>query len=235
MFWKGQRVHVLASYFDAPNTENEWSKSIFGVNWEVEKCFGTIVSVNKSFGSIKWDIDGNTTKVRLADIKLHEHEANYCAVQPVLHNIQEENRPSASNGLAAAAAAGRHPKMTDSLSKVADVDIDGNGTFKYILIRVYGPDKGGNEEPASKLIVRGYQRASYHVDIYEEVQAKQLKPLGLECECEGGGRIKHDRDERRLLVYGYSQGFGRAQHQLAVDLLKVTYPDYEVTWTNDGY
>ncbi|RZF34657.1 hypothetical protein LSTR_LSTR010822 [Laodelphax striatellus] len=68
-----------------------------------------------------------------------------------------------------------------------------------------------------------------------KVQAKQLKPLGLECECEGGGRIKHDRDERRLLVYGYSQGFGRAQHQLAVDLLKVTYPDYEVTWTNDGY
>ncbi|XP_022200609.2 14 kDa phosphohistidine phosphatase isoform X2 [Nilaparvata lugens] len=125
--------------------------------------------------------------------------------------------------------------MADLLSQVADVDIDANGTFKYILIRVYGPDTTDNSDPPSKLIVRGYQRASYHVDIYEEVQAKQLKQLGLECECEGGGRIKHDRDEKRLLVYGYSQGFGRANHQLAVDLLKVNFPGYEVTWTNDGY
>ena len=48
--------------------------------------------------------------------------------------------------------------MTDSsvLDKVADVDIDANGTFKYILIQIQTKDG------VSKEIVRGYQWAEYH-------------------------------------------------------------------------
>ena len=42
-----------------------------------------------------------------------------------------------------------------SLDSVADVDIDPNGTFKYILIEI---KKGG----AKKTIVRGYAWAEYH-------------------------------------------------------------------------
>ncbi|XP_039288170.1 uncharacterized protein LOC120352295 [Nilaparvata lugens] len=88
MFHEGCCVFVLAPYFDAPNTENEWRKSIFGENWKTEKCFGAIVSINKCFGSVKWDIDGNTTKVWLADI--NPHVKSY-TVQPALHT-QAKNR-----------------------------------------------------------------------------------------------------------------------------------------------
>lgn len=43
-----------------------------------------------------------------------------------------------------------------SLSRIADVDIDRNGVFKYILIEVKSKDG------TSKKIVRGYSWAQYH-------------------------------------------------------------------------
>ncbi|XP_061928270.1 uncharacterized protein LOC107997018 isoform X2 [Apis cerana] len=47
--------------------------------------------------------------------------------------------------------------MSESLNKVPDVDIDGHGRFKYILINVF--DEANN---VSKSIVRGYARAQWH-------------------------------------------------------------------------
>jgi phosphohistidine phosphatase len=38
-----------------------------------------------------------------------------------------------------------------------------------------------------------------------------------------------------LKVYGYSQGYGKADHQVAVDILKKKYCDYNVTWSDEGY
>ena len=46
--------------------------------------------------------------------------------------------------------------QTSSLRRIADVDIDSNGVFKYILIKVKAKDG------TSKTIVRGYGWAQYH-------------------------------------------------------------------------
>lgn len=52
--------------------------------------------------------------------------------------------------------------MVDAkLDAIPVVDIDNEGRFKYILIKVYGPEKSDGTEP-SKLIVRGYKRAEWH-------------------------------------------------------------------------
>lgn len=51
--------------------------------------------------------------------------------------------------------------MDAKLEAVPLVDIDGEGRFKYILIKVYGKEKADGSEP-SKLIVRGYKRAQWH-------------------------------------------------------------------------
>ena len=41
-------------------------------------------------------------------------------------------------------------------------------------------------------------------DIYEKV-AEELEEGGLlDCECIGGGRIKHDAQAKKIHVYGYS-------------------------------
>lgn len=31
------------------------------------------------------------------------------------------------------------------------------------------------------------------------------------------------------------QGYGRAQHSVSTEKIKAVYPDYEVTWADDGY
>uniref|UniRef100_A0A0R3RXP7 Sex-regulated protein janus-A n=1 Tax=Elaeophora elaphi TaxID=1147741 RepID=A0A0R3RXP7_9BILA len=109
------------------------------------------------------------------------------------------------------------------LVDVPSAKIDPDGVFKYILIKVI--EKASMKE---KLIVRGYARCAFHGDVLDETE----KELGSDYElsCLGGGRIKHEPKDRTILVYGYSQGYGPADHQKSVDILKEKYPDYKISF-----
>ena len=123
------------------------------------------------------------------------------------------------------------PKL---LAGLKSVDIDGEGIFKYVLIEAYETTSDGKEH--GKYLVRGYKRAEYHADIYEEVEEEQVRTIkGLDCQCLGGGRIIHEPGKKYLKVYGYSMGFGKADHTKAVKELKLVYPDYNVEWSDEGY
>eukprot|EP00088_Acartia_fossae_P035186 TRINITY_DN36203_c0_g1_i1.p1 TRINITY_DN36203_c0_g1~~TRINITY_DN36203_c0_g1_i1.p1 ORF type:complete len:121 (+),score=12.38 TRINITY_DN36203_c0_g1_i1:46-408(+) len=117
------------------------------------------------------------------------------------------------------------------LDKVPDVDID-EGIFKYVYIRVY--EDAGGDDRNEKDIVRGYNFAEYHADIYDRTDG-EIQNLGLDCECLGGGRIIHKPDEKYIKVYGYSMGFGRANHARAVEILKTKYSGYTIEWSDEGY
>ncbi|XP_069626625.1 14 kDa phosphohistidine phosphatase [Haliaeetus albicilla] len=117
---------------------------------------------------------------------------------------------------------------TEALSRVADVEIDDSGVFKYVLVRVRAAGGPGKD------VVRGHGWAEYHADIYEQT-ARELAQQGLGCECLGGGRLSHRPEERKIHVYGYSVGFGRADHSVTTEKLKAEYPDYEITWADEGY
>lgn len=41
-------------------------------------------------------------------------------------------------------------------------------------------------------------------DIYDKVSEELEKDGVLDCECIGGGRIKHDPQGKKIHVYGYS-------------------------------
>ncbi|XP_068105057.1 14 kDa phosphohistidine phosphatase [Hyperolius riggenbachi] len=118
-----------------------------------------------------------------------------------------------------------------ALDKVSPVDIDPDGTFKYVLIRV--SYREGRDDYRD--IVRGYGWAEYHADIYDKAAAEIEKDRILDCECLGGGRITHSSSSKKIHIYGYSMGFGRARHSVSMDLIKAKYPDYEVTWSDEGY
>ncbi|XP_025265709.1 sex-regulated protein janus-A-like isoform X1 [Camponotus floridanus] len=120
--------------------------------------------------------------------------------------------------------------MSHLLDKVVDVDIDDYGRFKYILINVQD-----DTNKISKQIVRGNARAQWHANIFDKVDGEIKKLVGLRANCVGGGRIEHDPDEKTIKVYGYSQGFGKADHQVSVELLKKKYPDYNITCSDEGY
>ena len=38
-----------------------------------------------------------------------------------------------------------------------------------------------------------------------------------------------------LQVYGYSMGFGKANHERSVEILKTKYTDYTIEWSDEGY
>uniref|UniRef100_A0A023FQS9 Sex-regulated protein janus-B n=1 Tax=Amblyomma cajennense TaxID=34607 RepID=A0A023FQS9_AMBCJ len=119
----------------------------------------------------------------------------------------------------------------NSFETIPDVKID-NGRYKYVLIKVH--DK--NDASRSKLIVRGSASAAYHADIYEKEMSKIESISGLETECLGGGRIIHNPDCAEIKVFGYSQGYGQADHSKAVEILKRNFPEYKsITWSNEGY
>ncbi|KAF3820901.1 hypothetical protein GH733_011054 [Mirounga leonina] len=139
------------------------------------------------------------------------------------------------------------------LAQIADVDIDSDGVFKYVLIRVHSAPPSEAPAGESKEIVRGYKWAEYHgeggaggrfrggaegrggvTDIYDKVSGEMQKK-GYSCECLGGGRISHQSQDKKIHVYGYSMGYGRAQHSVSTEKIKAVYPDYEVTWADDGY
>ncbi len=44
---------------------------------------------------------------------------------------------------------------------------------------------------SSKSLVRGWSRAEYHDDIFQEVKA-ELSQIGLKVDVNGGGRINHE-------------------------------------------
>lgn len=89
------------------------------------------------------------------------------------------------------------------LAQIPDVDIDSDGVFKYVLIRVHAVSPPGTPAGESKEIVRGYKWAEYHADIYDKVSGEMQKK-GIDCECLGGGRISHQSQDKKIHVYGYS-------------------------------
>lgn len=126
-----------------------------------------------------------------------------------------------------------------AVSSIPEVDIDSSGVFKYILIKLTTGTKDG--DVLTRDVVRGYADCSYHTDIDDrlESQLNQLKKAGsLENYMKrvlGGGRINHDAEAKTIKVYGYSQGFGKADHTVTVEMLNKVYPDYDITCSDEGY
>ncbi|KAL8565076.1 hypothetical protein ACOMHN_005279 [Nucella lapillus] len=114
------------------------------------------------------------------------------------------------------------------LAQVATVEIDSDGSFRYILCKIYE----GNNVHDCKLIVRGTVLARFHADIYDTLDAN-LETEGINCECVGGGKIKHDPEKRTIEVSGKSQAYGKANHATTAKLLEEAFAEYSITWSDD--
>ncbi|CAF1197018.1 unnamed protein product [Rotaria sp. Silwood1] len=122
-------------------------------------------------------------------------------------------------------------KKIREISDVPDVDIGEAGCFKYILIEVR--DRG-TTYGKSKFVVRGDAACAYHADVLD-IMESQIDPTKLTLDCKGGGRIRVDPQIRTISVYGYSMGFGRADHEKTVEILKKSYPEWTIEITDEEY
>ena len=101
---------------------------------------------------------------------------------------------------------------------IKPISIDSEGTFKYIQILIEPADPNDKNTGSEKyLIVRGWQECAFHADVLEKFQYEEMQNEGelnfaYTSSCPGGGRISHDPETKNIVIYGYSQGFGRADH-----------------------
>lgn len=114
-------------------------------------------------------------------------------------------------------------KIMDS---VPNVDLSGDGKYKYILINVSDPKSN-----QSKLIVRGYNDCEFHDNIFQKIKPA-VEKQGLKAEVLGGGKIVFDSGKKSINVFGESTGFGAADHRKSVAILEKNYPGYKVTNEN---
>ncbi|KAJ1174554.1 hypothetical protein NDU88_006375 [Pleurodeles waltl] len=117
--------------------------------------------------------------------------------------------------------------MADVLQTLMEVEIDPEGTFKYILVRVQVPGEEGHRD-----IVRGTRSAEFHNHIFEKLNP-QLEAMGLEAKPLGGGKIEHNSKDKKIRVFGESTGYGKADHSVAAEKLRNAFKDYDVTWSDD--
>lgn len=103
------------------------------------------------------------------------------------------------------------------------------GTFKYI--QILAKAISGEEQ----LLVRGWRDCGYHADILEKFERAENEDESVKARCLGGGRITHNPECRTIHIYGYSQGFGRCDHAETQKIVEQEFPDFKVTWTNEGY
>lgn len=116
------------------------------------------------------------------------------------------------------------------------IDIDEGGTYKYILVKLHNAPPNVKGVKSGMFLVRGHEWADYHADLYDEVESYIAKNnITFQSEVVGGGRIAFNKDRKHIEIYGYSVGFGRANHSITCQLVKKQFPDYTVEWNNSGY
>jgi phosphohistidine phosphatase len=121
---------------------------------------------------------------------------------------------------------------TTTTPRVSSIQVD-EGTHKYVLIRAIAPRSAVDEQ----YFVVSKRGAAYHRDAAEPM-IEQLEYAGYgRIDVTGGGRIRLDSSSKIMHIYGFSYGFGLADHSISrrVVLADPRYADFDVTTSDEGY
>jgi phosphohistidine phosphatase len=126
------------------------------------------------------------------------------------------------------------PKSNATIASIMDppvpsVAID-EGAHKYVLIKAMF---NGDEQ----YIVTSKRGAMYHRNAAEPMIAKLERAGYSDIEVTGGGRISLNSLEKEMSIYGFSYGFGLADHSVSreVVLRDPRYSHFKVTISDQGY
>lgn len=118
----------------------------------------------------------------------------------------------------------------DGCATIPAVHID-EGSHKYVQITA---DQSDGNRATFVVSKRG---AAYHRNAAEPF-VELLEESGyLNIEIDGGGRIFRDDESKSISIFGYSYGFGQANHAISKAVVEAQkeFADYNVTWSNEGY
>lgn len=106
-----------------------------------------------------------------------------------------------------------------TLSDLANVRIDSQGGYKFIVIRV-------SDGVTDKLIIRANERCDYHRDILDLARSEAFN---LRMICIGGGQINVNPGQKIISIWDRSGDFGKEPDRGHTALmLKAEFPDFDV-------
>ncbi|GMI46042.1 hypothetical protein TrCOL_g13585 [Triparma columacea] len=156
-------------------------------------------------------------------------DADVKNVQRIKESLALSNA-SNSHSNTAPCSSGTDDLSQKSIPKVKEVSIE-EGANKYVLVT------GRDENNEEKVFVYSRISANYHADVAGPL-TEELSSLNYSnIEVLGGGRILLDSSLKKLVVYGYSYGFGMADHAVTVGAIIQTgeYEGYDIEHNNEGY
>jgi phosphohistidine phosphatase len=117
----------------------------------------------------------------------------------------------------------------ESSSRLPSVEI-AEGAHKYVLIHAC---LNGDEQ----YIVTSKHKAPYHRNAAEPMVEKLEEAGYTDIQVRGGGRLDLDSQAKTIIIFGFSYGFGKADHSISrrVVLESSTYKDFDVTISDEGY
>ena len=131
------------------------------------------------------------------------------------------------NAAALAAGVRKGNASASVLDAHPSVVID-DGSHKYVLI-------SARTEGQTKMLVRMTAGAPYHADVAKPY-VNALRAAGVDADVPGGGRIAHDPVAKTINIFGFSYGFGKANHAISADICRAHFGnEYTVTWSDEGY
>ncbi|VEU41819.1 unnamed protein product [Pseudo-nitzschia multistriata] len=151
-----------------------------------------------------------------------EDQREAAKLQARLRNAASDDDGNGNNGEIDSAAT-YHPIPNVTMAE---------GKHKYVLMSAVLPNSSERQN-----FVVSSAFASYHRDAAEPMVAALESSGYKSVAITGGGRISLDTNKRSISVYGFSYGFGLADHALSVSVIKndERYKDFDVTWSNEGY
>jgi len=92
------------------------------------------------------------------------------------------------------------------------------GRHKYIIVKAIDPSTGDIYKWFVKSASPQECGGPYHKDVARDL-VEWIEACGYRAVVTGGGRILHNAEKKRALVYGFSYGFGRGDHALAAKVI----------------
>jgi phosphohistidine phosphatase len=177
-------------------------------------CLPRIVSTHPVRTMMTRSNDGVTSSTGSAQPEQH-HTTND-EDQRAVKKLQARLRNAVSN-----AKVGQQP--------VPSVEI-AEGVHKYVLIKA---EINGDEQH----IVTSKKGAAYHRNAAEPMITKLEQAGYSNIEVTGGGRVSLDSIAKQIYIFGFSYGFGLADHSISqrIVLEDPRYRNFEVTFSDEGY
>lgn len=180
-----------------------------------------LTKVCRKVASARWhSVKQLTTKPEIISMTLTTNEEDQRRAAELTERLAHDSKTNLPSG-----------NRANDYIRVPNVSID-EGAHKYVLITACLP--GGDERQNFVVSRRG---AEYHRNAAEPFIELLERNHYASIRITGGGRIALDNKIKKCSIYGYSYGFGLADHALSKAVVEADsrYSDYDVTWSNDGY